>query len=352
MKHHPLKTLATALLISASLPAAAAPFVNPLDQPSASSPLAASRPLLATAMAGKRIIAVGQRGHIVYSDDDGANWKQASVPVSNDLVGVHFPTPKAGWAVGHGGVVLHSSDGGATWVKQLDGRRAADIGLRYYQARVASYPELAQLIERETALAADGSSQPFMDVHFESEIRGFVVGAFNRIFRTEDGGKTWAPWMDRTDNPNELHFYAIRATTGGVYMAGEQGMVWKLDAAKNRFVAARTPYTGTLFGMVADADTLLAYGMRGSLYRSPDGGANWEKVAMPGVAGITGGAALANGAIVIANQAGGLLVSKDRGKTFSAVNPAKRMPYFGAAPVDSERISLVGPEGVRVETIR
>src|SRR5437868_2175092 len=95
-------------LLSASLGGA---FVHPSDEPALISALAARSPLLAIERAGNRVVAVGLRGHIVYSDDSGATWRQALVPVSVDLLGVSFPSPKVGWAVGHGGVVLATRDG-------------------------------------------------------------------------------------------------------------------------------------------------------------------------------------------------------------------------------------------------
>ena len=79
------------------------------------SPLAAQRVLQASAVAGQRLVAAGARGHIVYSDDRGASWQQAKVPVSADLTALHFVDARQGWAVGHEGVVLHTADGGASW---------------------------------------------------------------------------------------------------------------------------------------------------------------------------------------------------------------------------------------------
>ena len=85
--------------------------------------------MLAITRAGARLVAVGERGSILLSDDSGVSWRQAKVPVSVTLTAVQFPNAKAGWAVGHLGVVLHSADGGETWAKQLDGREAASLVL-------------------------------------------------------------------------------------------------------------------------------------------------------------------------------------------------------------------------------
>lgn len=336
-----------------ALPLAAAPtFQRPQELGAMPSRLAAASPILALAKAGERIVAVGLRGHIVISDDGGKQWKQAASPVSSDLLAVSFPTPSQGWAVGHGGVVLHSADGGATWTRQLDGRQASVLGQRYYEAQVAAGGKADQFLKREQSLAVDGT-QPFLDVYFESDTVGYIVGTFNRLYRTEDGGRTWTPWMDRTDNPDELHFYAIRGGAHGVYLVGEQGMVWRLDAAAQRFAAMRTPYKGTLFGVVsAGPGELLVFGMRGSLLRTVDDGKTWETISTGNPAGITSGTVLQDGAIVLVNQAGGVDVSRDHGKTFKAVKTAQPMSYFGVASLGGDRIGLAGSEGVRVASVK
>jgi photosystem II stability/assembly factor-like uncharacterized protein len=349
--------LRTALLLAGLIAGSFTPalgFQNPQDLPAANSELAARSPLLAVTRAGQRIVAVGQRGNVVFSDDGGTTWKQASVPVSSDLVAVSFPSPTHGWAVGQGGVVIHSSDGGTTWTRQLEGKQAAQIALGHYEAQQGSNAAAAQLVEREKRLQEGGGTQPFLDVLFESETTGFVVGAFNRIFRTEDGGKTWTPWMERTENPNELHFYAIRRGGNDIYMTGEQGMVWRLDAATQRFVALPTPYKGTLFGLVVDegAGSLLVFGMRGSLLRSADGGRSWTQITTASPAGITAGETLPDGRIVLANQAGGLELSRDHGKTFVPLKPAAPMAYFGIAALAKDRVGLVGAQGARLEAVQ
>lgn len=350
-----MRYLHFAALLALGLPlaAAAGSFQSPLDQPAAMSQLAARSPLLAAASAGKRLVAVGQRGHIVYSDDGGANWKQASVPVSTNLVALAFPSEKKGWAVGHGGVVLHTADGGTTWVRQLDGRRSAELAIRHLEAQAAGNPEGEKLVAREKRLLADGGTQPLMAVYFENESSGWVVGTFNRIFRTEDGGKTWTPWMGRTDNPNELHFYSVAGDAKGIYLAGEQGMVWRLDADKQRFVARPLPYQGSVFGLLTDgAGTLLAFGLRGSLFRSVDDGKSWERVAIGTPAGITSGVVEPGGDILLVTQSGEIFRSADRGRSFASVRAAKPMAYYGISALPQGGMVLVGSDGVRLETAR
>ncbi|TVP59615.1 MAG: photosystem I reaction center subunit IV, partial [Halomonadaceae bacterium] len=128
-KRSALKTVGAFCLCAAitpvSLPVLAMSDV--LDTPAMTTHLAANSLLLDLSRAGERLVAVGERGHIVYSDDFGESWSQAEVPVSTTLTGVYFPGESKGWAVGHGGVILHSSDRGETWVKQMDGHEGSEL---------------------------------------------------------------------------------------------------------------------------------------------------------------------------------------------------------------------------------
>lgn len=57
---------------------------------------AATSMLLDIAKAGDRLVAVGERGHILYSDDKGESWVQAAVPTSVMLTRVFSRRPN--WA--------------------------------------------------------------------------------------------------------------------------------------------------------------------------------------------------------------------------------------------------------------
>src|SRR6187455_2026990 len=106
--------LGAVLAVAIAASAHAAPFLDPLDVPAQLSPLAGKSLVQAVARAGATLVAVGQRGHILVSADDGKSWRQSPVPVSSDLVSVFFVGERKGWAVGHDGVILATADGGAT----------------------------------------------------------------------------------------------------------------------------------------------------------------------------------------------------------------------------------------------
>ena len=293
--------------------------------------------------AGQRLVAVGQRGHIVYSDDAGMQWQQAQVPVSSDLVAVHFPTSAQGWAVGHDGVVLHSSDAGETWSRQFDGREIGPTLLAYYQRLAAARPDdelLATRVAEARRMAEEGADKPFLDVWFENDHVGYIVGAFNLIFRTDDGGLTWTPWLDRTDNPGALNLYALRPVGNQLFIVGEQGLVLKLDPAVEHFHAIPTPYNGTYFGITGKPGAVLVFGLRGNAYRSVDGGRQLEQGRLGLPVSITASTVTADGRIVLLSQAGHVLVSVDDGASF------KLQPQNGLAPVAGALVSA-GITGAR-----
>ena len=323
------------------LAATAASFRDVLDVASRSSPLAARSLLCGLARAGKRLVAVGQRGHILTSDDTGRTWQQADVPVSSDLLAVHFPTAEAGWAVGHDGVVLHSADAGRTWQRQLDGRALGELLAAAY-----SQGSDAKWFAEAKRFAAQGAENPLLDVCFQDARNCYVVGAFGLVLRTADGGKTWTPLLHAADNPKGLHLYAVRRIGDAVYIAGEQGTLLKWDGS--RFAALASPYAGTLFGLVGNERAVLAHGLRGNVVRSTDGGRSWAAVPTGVGVGLTASAVDALGRFVIVSHAGHVLVSSDDGASFVSRPLERTVPAAAVVGGDAGMLVVAGPRGVQV----
>lgn len=305
-------------------PVSAAPaamaFADPVDTPAVQSQLARRAPVYGLADAGQRILAAGQRGHILYSDDRGANWRQASVPVSADLTAVTFADARNGWAVGHDGVVLHSFDGGATWQRQYDGRADAQ---------------------------QQGQVRPLLDVLFDDAQHGMAVGAFGLALCTADGGRNWMHCEHLLDNPNGLHLNAIRKVGGKVYVAGEQGLLLQ-RGVDGKFAQLASPYKGSFFGVAGNASTVVAFGLRGNAFASTDGGKSWRRAETGVQTGLTAGVALDGGALALVSQAGQLLVSRDGGATFTLEKLAKPQAAAAALALPGGGLVIGGVRGLQV----
>lgn len=320
-------------------------FIDPLDAPSEMRSSPENRPLLAVARAGESLVAVGSRGLIVYSTDQGNSWTQASVPVQSDLLAVNFPTSSEGWAVGHDGIILYSDDAGKNWVRQLDGRLAGDVFKAFY----ASMGE-----DGQAGLATidinyrTGPVLPWLDVWFENSLAGYVIGSYGLIASTTDGGKNWEPGMYHVDNAEELNLNSMRTIDGNIYIAGEQGKVHKLDRARNHFTRTDSGYLGSFFGITGGDGILLAFGIAGTIFRSADNGESWQLLETPTRQAIVAGVVRSNAEGFVLLDIAGQLLSIDHSATSVNFLPIKTvLQATGIVQVKNDLFIVTGMEGIK-----
>ncbi len=344
-RSHITQLLGLSLLLSATSlvwgqPAPPTPAA--MQRPALSSAKAENSTLLAVTRAGARLVAAGERGIILISDDNGASWRQAHVPTSVNLTALRFIDEQRGWAVGHMGMVLHTQDGGLNWHKQLDGVEAARLAVEAVRDS-----EDAREIKLADYLVSDGPDKPFFDIWMDEQGRGFVIGAFNLIFRTDDGGKHWRYWSPRMKNPFGLHLYGIARHGEDFIIAGEQGMLLRSRDGGEHFTPLEAPYEGSWFGILATRDgTLLVYGLRGNAFFSSDGGGSWQPCETGSRAGFSAATELADGRIVLANQAGQLFASTDAGRSFHPLAGLPGMPFAALTQADSGELILGSLRGL------
>ncbi|WP_374323468.1 WD40/YVTN/BNR-like repeat-containing protein [Aquipseudomonas alcaligenes] len=317
-----LLSVCSVLAFAAPLPlqAADAATITSIESPKAVTSL-----LLDIAHAGKRLVAVGDRGHILFSEDAGRNWVQARVPSRQLLTAVYFVDDKHGWAVGHDAQILASDDGGANWELQHED------------------------LEREA---------PLLDIWFRDTSTGYAVGAYGALLETSDGGKTWNDVSDRLDNEDGYHLNGITAVKdAGLFVVGEAGSMFRSADWGQTWEKVQGPYEGTLFGALgtASANTLVAYGLRGNLFRSTDFGKSWQQIKLlsesgPLEFGLANGSLLKDGTLVIVGHGGSVLTSKDAGRAFTVVNRADRASLAGATDDAAGNLVLVGQGGVHLAT--
>lgn len=306
--------------------APAAEFQDPLDTPPITYKEPWKKPLLSVDANESVLVAAGLRGLVLRSADAGKSWQQISMPVSSDLTSVFILDESNAWIVGHDGLVLHSDDGGNSWDRQLDGRLSEQPFKDFYQEENGFEPEASARYLDEMAMNfRQGPSLPWLDVHFENAEEGFVVGSFGMIAHTSDGGKSWQPWLHRIDNPMAMNLNALAKVGDDLLIAGERGTLFRLDREQQQFEKIETGYRGSFFGVTGNAEQIVAYGLRGSIWKSLDQGESWEKVEGGFHVGITD-AVMTPDMQVFASASGRLRGTADGGASFMDL-PAPPVPY-------------------------
>jgi len=310
------------LLLAASAPAQAAP--DGQARYSIESAKAVSSLLLDITEAGERLVAAGDRGHILYSDDGGASWMQAKVPTRQLLTAIDFVDGKHGWAVGHDALILATADGGESWTAQYEDR------------------------EREA---------PLLDVWFEDTQHGIAVGAYGALLETIDGGQSWEDISERLDNEDGYHLNAIAHIQGsGLFVVGELGGMFRSGDMGETWERVESPYQGSFFGVVGGAEpgVVVAFGLRGHLFRSVDFGDSWEGIELGNgngnvlESGLADGNLLRDGRIVVVGHGGAVLTSDDQGRSFKLFNRPDRRSLSGVTSDSQGNLILVGQGGVRI----
>ncbi|MBC8635734.1 glycosyl hydrolase [Caballeronia sp. EK] len=266
--------------------------------------------ILAATRAGKRIVAVGDFGVVLLSDDDGATFRQArSVRARSTLTSVTFVDDRTGWAVGHWGTILKTVDGGETWA-----------------------------LERSDV----ASDRPLFSVYFRNAREGFAVGLWSLLLHTIDGGNTWSeikvppPPESKKADTNLYHIFAN--ARGTLFIAAEQGRVLRSADGGASWHYLNTGYTGSFWtGAVTRDGTAIVAGLRGTVYRSTDDGEHWQRAATPLQGSITDIEQLENGDIVAAGLDGDEYTSHDGGVSFQGVQRADRAALTAVAAASGSK---------------
>jgi photosystem II stability/assembly factor-like uncharacterized protein len=208
--------------------AAVAPLSSALDG-ERPPPVVAIKPdriiLLDIDEAGERLVAVGERGFVLYSDDEGGTWTARPTPVTRTLTGVAFKDPKIGVAVGHGGSVVRTEDAGTSWT----------------------------IVEVEEA-----GTDSLLDVQHLGGDHFIAYGAFGLYLDSTDAGRTWQRRSILETPPSDDVAEASADQEDAEY----------LDEGFDRHISR----------VIQVDSTLLLVAESGTLARSDDGGANWTRL--------------------------------------------------------------------------
>jgi photosystem II stability/assembly factor-like uncharacterized protein len=274
-------------------------------------PLATHSLMLALARVGDRLVAAGERGHVILSDDEGASWRQAEAVPTRSTLTTLFVVDGRIWAAGHDSVILTSGDGGDTWTRQ------------YFEP------------DRQ---------QPVMGLYFRDPDHGIAVGAYGLMLITTDGGQSWEDWA--VNEEDDAHLNAILGLpSGDLLIAGEAGHSYRSSDGGETWATLEMPYQGSMFGALRTEDNcVLFYGLRGHVLRSCDEGDNWQQLASGSEATLLGAAAQ-DGTVLFGGNSGVILIYSGV-DTFSAQLHSSGVDFAAVLSLGSGRFLLAGEDGI------
>lgn len=248
---------------------------------------------------------------LLKSDDGGASWFKLYIPFTGEYyfsdLAVYFLNGMEGYVGTEEGEIFFTKDGGRTWETRLTGSWSEFRHLFFLSKdkgyATSGWGDLLQTVDGGRSwtgvdLSALGWNPRVRDILFTNDKDGFMIGEY-KFYTTSDGGKTWA----------------------------ESQNVYGGDVAKIKFLSENMGFL---------------YGGNGLIYKTTNGGDNWE-MTFPGISpGHIVGIAQSSGKLFIAsknyyysyNAARSLAVSSDEGENWSALN------YFSDANIYSIDFSL------------
>jgi photosystem II stability/assembly factor-like uncharacterized protein len=243
-----------------------------------------------------RLLAVGDAGLVIYSDDDGNSWTEQHLPEMPymPLEGVEFPSDNIGYAAGGTGFVYKSENGGQTWSLQQANSTEWIISLSFISVDTGCYlTNQGKVYRTENGGQVwfhAGTVPPtssFRSIEMINSNEAFVgVSNLGGMYRTADGGATWVTaWIGTSASINGIHFpssqvgYAVgtsdfTASIDLVLKTTNAGLLW--TEVRNN---AGSPHLEDVMFLNDDEGFAIT---GGSILKTIDGGVNWDQTIIGG----------------------------------------------------------------------
>lgn len=263
----------------------------------------------------QQLVAVGERGTILLSDDQGDSWQRAQVLQQRDvtLTGVAALTPLVLLAVGIDGWILRSQDAGKTW----------------------------QEVRYDVEL-----TEPLLGVWADDDQHVVAFGSNGKYLESSDGGLNWS---QREVSVDGFHLNAMDGGHDGRQMlVGEQGLVLRSVDNGVNWESLSAFYNGSLFGVVRlSPECWVAYGMRGHIFVTQDFGLSWKQVEVGNNLPLYGHVLLPDNAGLVIVGAESTLVRLDaRGALFDSTRRAGLGTLTSAVVLNGPGVLVGGERGV------
>lgn len=280
--------------------------------------------------------AVGTDGTIAVTDN-GSHWQARPSGTLQHLNDVWFASAAVGWAVGNDGTILTTTTGGMTWVPQ-------------YACSSSTSCTPAKRLEKNLNA-----------VTFVSPTEGYIVGDDGTILYTRDAGETWT--LQASDSTQ--HLYDVQTSGSSVISAGtagtfltttNAGAAWTpmyacvasepcTASSTDRLfypiqsVAMRSPSIGTAVG---GAGTIVRLGSTAIPSPTPTGGPRWTVQATDVVANLRATSFVNSSTGYAVGSEGTILRTSDGGASWERVLACASGQPTGAGcePGSADRITV------------
>lgn len=245
------------------------------------------------------LVLIGQ-----YEAAIAQSWSPQVSGVNVHLQDLHMLSAQSGFAVGNSGAVLRTLDGGMTW-QTLASMPAKNLNDIHFSK---SSPSRGWICGNNTLLrtanggsswteAVPPNSQIFYGVHFQTNLKGWVVGAGANTYRSDDGGLTLSPFDAIGGSGPDLRKVFFTDTDRG-WVIGNTGRIFRTDNGSSDFNVQWVNKGDPIYGSLRDIhfiskDTGWVVGFRnnppnGVVLRTTNGGDTWQASDIPDVSSLQG----------------------------------------------------------------
>ncbi len=245
------------------------------------------------------IYALGEKGSIWYSTDNGWNWEKSELGVSANMKGIAweqknygFGLQTTGVAVGENGAVVITKDGGKTWeMLQYEGNdlNAVDCTAPLYDYQT-DYLYLSVGKDGTAIWSHDGglnwddkeiseSGEDFTDVQFTTNEEGWITGTNGTLYKTTNAGYDWQiiELPDETGKPDLQGVDFLDNNTG--WVCGDNGTILLTNRGGADWAQQNSGVTTQLNDIAfKDRNTGWCVGNGGTVLLTENGGSTWQPV--------------------------------------------------------------------------
>ncbi|SHM41070.1 Uncharacterized protein SAMN04488057_101364 [Cyclobacterium lianum] len=260
------------------------------------------------------VLAVGNSGNLISSNNSGASWAIRLAGRANDYTAVQFTTDLRGYLTGERGLILLTGNGGNSFVDR----------------------------SRPISLA-------FNSLFFVSNGAGYVSGVNGNIISTTNSGANWTTLNPGTiRDVNSLYFFDFNRG----FAVGEGGLISKTT---NRGVNWETIPAGmnqTDFHDIFffNENDGLVIGDQGTVLSSGNGGEDWQQQSVNSTAKLSAIASLDESTAIIVGASGTVFKTSDRGQSWTRIQTAYNQNFTDVDFLDESVGFITGDAGLILRT--